>query len=182
LACSVAHKCRPLSRERAPSPTVHPAVRALMSSPGVRVHSLDSCLCVREERFPLMAVFQYATTTHSGATLPQGGRKRKHLISGGKGQRNAVADNQKTTREPETARADNEARKGEDGIGPHHRSLNQVRPAYHLFRREGSTLSRVREICWKVRALWLRMLLEMGGDWVRCRYLTSACPHSACAN
>jgi len=46
---------------------------------------------------------------NSGAALPQGGRKRKQLTSGGKDQINAVADIQNTTRDPETPRADHEA-------------------------------------------------------------------------
>jgi len=60
------------------------------------------------------------------ATLPQRGSKRKHLTSGGTNQRNAVADIQKPTREPETARADHEARKGDDGSDPPRGSPNQV--------------------------------------------------------
>jgi len=62
----------------------------------------------------------------SGAELPRGGRKRKQLTYGGKHQRYAVADNQNSTRESETARADHEAWKGEDGSGPHQGSPNQV--------------------------------------------------------
>ena len=99
------------------------------------------------------------------ATLPQRGSKRKHLTSGGTNQRNAVADIQKPTREPETARADHEARKGDDGSDPHQGSPNQVLtclhtpPDYegrkHLVKRMGN----LRE----ERALWVRMLLEMGG-------------------
>jgi len=54
----------------------------------------------------------------SGAELPRGGRKRKQLTYGGKHQRFAVADIQNSTRESETARADHEAWKGEDGSDP----------------------------------------------------------------
>jgi len=62
----------------------------------------------------------------SGAALSQDGRKCKQLTSGGKDQRKAVADIQNTTREPETVRADHEARKGDDGSDPHRGSPNQV--------------------------------------------------------
>jgi len=73
-------------------------------------------------------------------------------------ERNAVAEIQKTTREPESGRADCKARKGVDRSGPHQGSPNQVPTSLPPVYAERKHLVKSTGDLGKERAFWLRML------------------------